>query len=171
MKFYMPLHCDLYERNDYGDLDEYPDELGGREALEYADEISAAIEAYKMPEEAERGLMHWYHENDGVNEKVHSAVFSVEERMDTLWGIVVAELKEELDAPEVQTLKDYLSGQASDGWGEGFEQREIKVEDGGELYVHLWDAGRDWQLMTEAEFVQQYEQTQAHAPQMDGPSY
>ena len=37
----------------------------------------------------------------------------------------------------MKELCDYITGQYSDGWGEGFEQRDIEVE-GGTLNVHFW---------------------------------
>ena len=56
----------------------------------------------------------------------------------------------------------------NDGWGEGFEQQDIKVQDG-VLNAHLWNWGSDWQMMTEREFAGRHEQTQT--PQMGDISY
>ena len=62
---------------------------------------------------------------------------------------------------ELAGLKDFLSGQASDGWGEGLEQQAIRV-DGGEFYVHLWQID-GWSIQTEAE---RFGQTQGEAKDM-----
>ena len=150
LKLYMPLTADLYERNEYGDLDDSSTLLEGSELRGYQDQIMAALVKSRMPEETERGLMHWYDEADSVDRKVRSAVFTVEKRDRQLWGVAECRVAGELSDTEMDTLKEFITGQASDGWGEGFEQREIAVDDGGELYVHFWNSD-EWSIQTEQE--------------------
>ena len=150
LKLYMPLTADFYERSEYGELEPESTELDGRALRGYQAQITAALMKNRVPEETERGLMHWYHEADSVNTKVHSAVFTVEERDRKLWGVAECRIAGELNAAEMDTLKEYIAGQASDGWGEHFEQQEILVDGGSELYVHLWNAD-DWGIQTEQE--------------------
>lgn len=150
MKLYMPLTADLYTYDDYGDMEDDSVPLEGRELRSYEDAIMGALVKNRMPEEAERGLMHWYRENDSVDDKVKSAVFTVERRNGQLWGVAECQVVGKLTTEELATLKDYISGQASDGWGEGFEQREIDIGEGN-LYVHLWSFDDDWEIQTEEE--------------------
>ena len=150
LKLYMPLTADFYERSEYGDLEPESTMLDGRALRGYQAQITAALMKNRVPEETERGLMHWYHEADSVNTKVHSAVFTVEERNRKLWGVAECRIAGELNAAEMDTLKEYIAGQASDGWGEHFEQQEKLVDGGSELYVHLWNAD-DWGIQTEQE--------------------
>lgn len=150
LKLYMPLTADFYERSEYGDLEPESTELDGRTLRSYQNQIMAELVKNRMPEEAERGIMCWYDKPDNVNTKVRSAVFTVEERDRKLWGVAECRIAGELSAAEMDTLKEYVAGQASDGWGEHFEQQEILVDGGSELYVHLWNAD-DWSIQTEQE--------------------
>ena len=42
-----------------------------------------------------------------------------------------------LTAAEQEAMADYVMGQCSDGWGEGFEQDEFEIDDE-RLYVSTW---------------------------------
>jgi hypothetical protein len=160
LKLYMPLTADFYARNEWGDMDESGEEWDGRSLLDYEDGILSALVWNRMPEEAERGLMHWYGKEDNLDAKVRSAVFTVEARDGVLWGVAECQVLDTLSPQELNGLKDYIEGQASDGWGEEFEQREIQVE-GGELYVHLWQS-EGWSIQTEAERFGQTQTQKSH---------
>ena len=149
LKLYMPLTADFYPRDEWGDVAEESESWDGRTLLDYENIILGALVKDRLPEETERGLMRWYGEQDSLDAKVRSAVFTVETRGGRLWGVAECRVAGELTPGELAELKDFISGQAADGWGEGFEQREIPV-DGGELYVHLWNS-ENWSIQTEGE--------------------
>ena len=86
----------------------------------------------------------------GLKDKLASMVWGVEEYRGRLFGKIECSLKEEMTPTEEEILKDYISGQNSDGWGEHFEQQPIDTEDG-DLYVSFWNSGDDYAIMTQDE--------------------
>ena len=139
MKFYSPLTAEFFpdepdwEDESYNEYEGYP--MDGHDLLQYADAVDEAVK--KDIADFNGDLMQYYHEDDSVRSKVVSAVPSVEIHGNKLCGCLNVELKEALLDDEQTVLCNYISGQYSDGWGEGFEQRDIRVEDG-TLAVHFW---------------------------------
>ena len=139
IKFYSPLTADFfpnepdYEDEFYDEYEGYPQD--GHELLEYETAIRDAVE--NDTRDFGGDLMQYYHEDDSVRNKVVTAIPSVEVHGNKLCGCLTVELKEPLLDDEQTVLCNYISGQYSDGWGEGFEQRDIRVDDG-TLAVHFW---------------------------------
>ncbi len=153
MKLYCPLEIKAepqYDEDEDFDYDDYNYEVipsncaGGCE-----DEINEAIEKYSVPEEKHRGLMIYYNEDSPVNEKVVSAFPSVEIRNGELVGVLTCRVTEPLTDSEMAEFKHWWEGQAADGYGEGFEQREIMTDAFGTIYVSFWNSSDSWLIETE----------------------
>ncbi len=156
LTFYCPLRIFReYDESDY-EFDEEvvideQEEIPSRYAVDCAREINDFIQDYSEPEEEHRGLMVYFDRNPAVSEKVFSAIPSVKEINGELMGVFECQITEELTGNELEDLREYLSGQASDGWGESVEQHPIKTADLGEIYVSFWNDGSDWSLQTAEE--------------------
>ena len=150
-KLYKPMTATYYDGEDDPEQDITMDP---REAAEYAPQIISALQGERRwlenegPEEAERGLMAYYYEPDGVDQKVQSYWFTAEVRDGQLWGVAECRVRGELTPLELHRLINEAGGQASDGVGESFEQREIQVGGGLEIYAHLWQS-EGWSIMPE----------------------
>ena len=132
-KLYTPLTAEfLPDGSEFWQEDELV-ELSGYELSDYAAAISEQIER-----EGDHLEQYLDDENDPyLAAHVKSIRISVEERGGELCGCATVVLDEDLTERGWNDLQGYLSGQYSDGWGEGFEQRDIQVEDGN-LNVHFW---------------------------------
>ena len=83
--------------------------------------------------------------------KLISAVWDVENIGGELFGVIHTKLREAFTPAEEQEWIEELTGQAADGFGEGFEQREIKTDDG-DMYVSFWHGGDDYFMENESDF-------------------
>ena len=125
---------------------DYPTLFSGVDMVCYENNIQEAIDQRGSGDGGDLMLSCFDEEEiSNFKEKVLSAIPSVEIRGDELKGCTTVRLKEPLTGPEMQDLQDYLKGQFSDGWGEGFEQQEIQTSDG-VLYVHFAEERFDFEV-------------------------
>lgn len=131
--------------------------LYSSDLMTYAEEIEKAVYEDDCASGDVRGLMHYFDRDREVAAKVASAWPAVKEVDGDLYGVLICEITESLTEGEISVLKDYWTGQMSDGWGEGFEQQPIQTEEG-ELYVSFWSSENFWKVMTAEELGIEQEQ-------------
>lgn len=147
--------CPLVGNIDEGNGDMFT--VGDSYLADSEGEINDALKEYTANDENDMAA--YYNEDDGIKEKLTSAVWSVELHGGRLFGRIDCSLKEALTAEEAEALRDWLTGQCSDGLGEGFEQQPIDTMDG-ELFVSFWNSGDDYAMMTEDEFEDHLQNTE-----------
>ncbi len=154
-KLYSPLNFYLRDKEDaesgvYDEMEYWRDGLSHEEAYAYIDQLEAFLARDRRTYDTERGLAE-YMRADSLGIKVLSLVPYIELHGDRLWIVAHLRLKEPLSSPELLELKDWWEGQLSDGVGESWEQREIKV-DRGELYFEPWTSDGRFFIDTQREF-------------------
>ncbi len=106
---------------------------------EYEAAISEAVDS-DMSEMGHRGLAQYL--DEPLNSKIDRIVVEVVNKV----AVTSVTAFEELSSQEIEDLKEYIEGQFSDGWGEGFEQNpvesfqseydeEVQDEETGEYYI------------------------------------
>ncbi len=144
--FYCPLTAMLDEREGY----DYTPVFGW-----YITDNRASIEDKLLEEQTpDLGDMAEYLGNhSGLGNKLLYAVWGLEEIDGEIYGRIDCYLTEPLNHGETEKLRSAVRGQNSDGFGEGFEQRPIRTEDG-DLYVYFWNSSSDYFLYTESEMAE-----------------
>ena len=142
MSFFCPLTGNLSDHDgDYYETDAYM----------INNNADAIEEAIAKEQATEINMAEYVGDHAGIKDKLVFAEWGVEEHRGTLYGKIDCYLTESLTPDETERLRDAISGQNSDGLGEGFEQREIPIDEG-DLYVSYWHSGDDYFLLTEDEF-------------------
>lgn len=143
-RFYCPLKIEI------DDGSGYTEEVSLENYVGCDDEINDFIRGDLNSDDnaVERGLTAYLHD-ENLDKKVYSIMPMVETRNGNLYGVAVVQSYGELDKAETADLVGYISGQFSDGFGEGLEQRPITLGED-EVYISLWNS-EDYYLKPESE--------------------
>jgi len=138
LQFYLHNPKEEQKTGEYWNADLYGDEykISNDAAFEYLDAIELAVlREREKNQDKTHGMAEYL--PDELQKKVWSMFPSIEFYGDGIYCVTKMELTAPLTPEETALLKDDWRGQLSDGWGEGFTQREIKVGRE-ELYVSTW---------------------------------
>lgn len=163
-RLFSPLQGEFFEEDDWGNMGETPSVLDGRDLMQYASAIQERINEEDWSHEGDRGLA-VYLDNQLLKQRVVSMFPGIEEVDGCLYGVMTVVSRGGLLPQELGTVMESWSGQASDGWGEGFEQREFQ-EEGGILYVRFWQPEDSFEILPEDVLLDRIRQSSG--PQMGG---
>ena len=104
--------CPLVGNIDEGDGDMFT--VGDSYLADSEDEINDALKEYTANDENDMAA--YYNEDDGIKEKLTSAVWSVELHGGRLFGRIDCSLKEPLTTEETERLREWITGQCADGY-------------------------------------------------------
>lgn len=127
--FYCPLQATIIDDND----NEW--NIAQEDLPVYENKIQLKIEDCQ---EADMDMAAYVGKHANMRDKLLYVEWGVENRNDRLYGKISCYFNTPPSAEETERLKDAITGQNADGFGEGFEQRGIKTEDG-EIHVSLWN--------------------------------
>ena len=158
-KYYCPLAVLVYD-----DYDGYYSDYDG----DFASKYESAIRE-KLDLENDVNMEEYFDGSNSAVSKLRSVVWGVEDIKGVLYGCITAELTDHLTESEKEELKDWICGQNSDGFGEGFEQRPIRISEG-EMYVSFWNSSNEYFIYDEKE-MQSYLKEQNQSFGMEGLWY
>ncbi len=156
LSFYCPLVASLDEGEDY-----YP--ASSYYIIDNRDGIEEMLKNEQTPDLGD--MAEYLGNHSGIGEKIIHAVWNVDEIDGELYGRIDCYLSTDLNSEETEKLRSAVCGQNSDGFGESFEQRPIKTEDG-DLYVSFWNSGNDYFVYTKSEMDEYVENK--HGMQLGG---
>lgn len=150
-RLYCPLTICVEPEEENCDLEE----AASANYVHYDDEINKRIrqELNFDEDERERGLIA-YTDNKHLAQKVYSAFPTVETRDGDLYGVVTVRSYGELDKAELIELTEQVEGQLADGFGESFEQREIRLGED-TVYISFWNSEDNYFIKPENEIFQE----------------
>lgn len=135
MSLYFPLTGNI----DEGDGN--PFTVGDSFLYDYRYDINDLIEEYQDRDVED--ILEYFDGDASAKAKLVSAQWSTEIVDGTLYGKVDLRLREELTESELTSVKDWITGQNSDGAFECLEDHPIDSEDG-KLSISLWHGGNDY---------------------------
>lgn len=126
------------------------DDISNRYLLFFKDEIEELVE--KEQNDDVNNMKEYFDEDDNARAKMVTAKWGITEINGVLYGKVDFRLREPFTPEEKEIVREWITGQNSDGFGEGLEQREIETEDG-DLYVSMWNFSDDYFVYDETEMA------------------